>query len=349
MTIVTLLSILCIGCNSTTTCPPPNVDTIAVAEEFTLDFPEYGFSIEVPCQMKDVSEYSSGDFLINYGGVTDENDAERRTAYQLIVTRVPIGYKDIPRAKYEKMVDDQLRSQMQHFESFEAIRFGYEEYYGYAGETSIKGYGQKGVVFAKDNLIIALTVISNDNLEAKFNKFINGFRSLEQQIENKSIECEEISLKLDKQYSHSYFNLRYPSSWQIVQEDNQVTANTTISVQIMEKQRHDVDFRPNINIIVSSKKWAESTSFLARQTSQNNKQLIPSYKQLGISETQICGCNGSLLEYTCVLQGYTLHGSQYIVKKADNTTFIIAATTDNEKHKEQMKVINAILKSIQIK
>ncbi|MDE7456325.1 MAG: DcrB-related protein [Prevotella sp.] len=159
----------------------------------------------------------------------------------------------------------------------------------------------------------------------------------------------EINTKLDNRYSNGHFSLCYPSSWQIVQDDNQVTANTSIAVQIMEKPKNDVDFRPNINIIVSNKKWEESALYLARQTSQNNKQLVSNYKQLGISNTQISGCKGCLLESSIELQGYTLHSSQYIVKKADNTTLIITATTDNRKHKEQMKVISEILKSIQIK
>lgn len=167
-------------------------------------------------------------------------------------------------------------------------------------------------------------------------------------VEDVTTTGTEEANRLDKQYSNSYFSLRYPSSWQIVQDGNQVTSNTAISVQIMEKQKNDVDFRPNINIIVSSKKWEESTSYLAQQTSQNNKRMMPSYKYIGIGSTQVGGCKGSLLEGTIEVQGYKLHSSQYIVKKTDNTTFTITATTDNGKHIQQMKVINAILKSIHI-
>lgn len=167
--------------------------------------------------------------------------------------------------------------------------------------------------------------------------------------ENITTKEDEKTVKLNKQYSNVYFSLCYPSAWQVVQDDNQVTPNTSIAVQIMEKQKNDVDFRPNINIIVSSRKWKEPTSYLARQSSQNNKQLISSYKQLGINSTQIDNCKGSLLEATIELQGRKLHSNQYIVKKTDNTTFTITATTDNKKHKEQMKTINAILRSIQIK
>ncbi len=152
---------------------------INVAEsEYRLNFPEYGFSINAPCVMKDVSAHSSGNFLINYGGVTDENNPEKMAAYQLIVIRVPVGYRDFSKEEYGRMVDKALRSQAQKFKSFKPIRFGYEEYPGYVCETNHNGYGQKGVYFAKENYIIALTVISNNNLNAKFNKFTNGFKSL---------------------------------------------------------------------------------------------------------------------------------------------------------------------------
>ena len=62
-------------------------------------------------------------------------------------------------------------------------------------------------------------------------------------------------------YSNEYFSIKYPTTWQIVQDDNQVTGNTTVSVQIMEKLKNDYDFRPNINIIVSKKKWSEPILF----------------------------------------------------------------------------------------
>ena len=146
--------------------------------EYRLNFPEYGFSVNAPCVMKDVSAHSSGNFLINYGGVTDENNPEKMAAYQLIVIRVPVGYRDLSKEEYERMVDKALRLQAQRFKTFKPVRFGYEEYPGYVCETSHNGYGQKGVYFAKENYIIALTVISNNNLNAKFNKFTNGFRSL---------------------------------------------------------------------------------------------------------------------------------------------------------------------------
>ena len=149
-----------------------------VEKGFRLSFPEYGFYLDAPCEMKDVSAHSSGDFLINYGGVTDGDNPEKMAAYQLIVIRVPVGYKDLSKDEYELMVDKALRLQAQRFKKYKPIKFSYDEYPGYACETTHNGYGQKGVYFVKENYIIALTVVSNNNLEAKFNKFTNCFKSL---------------------------------------------------------------------------------------------------------------------------------------------------------------------------
>jgi hypothetical protein len=156
---------------------PANAKT-DVEKKFRLSFPEYGFLLDAPCEMKDVSAYSSGNFLVNYGGVTDGNSPEKMAAYQLLVIRVPVGYKDLSKDEYEKMVDKALRMQAQRFKKYKPIKFSYEEYPGYACETTHNGYRQKGVYFVKENFIIALTVISNNNLEAKFNKFTNCFKSL---------------------------------------------------------------------------------------------------------------------------------------------------------------------------
>lgn len=160
-------------------------------------------------------------------------------------------------------------------------------------------------------------------------------------------EKKETGIILDKQFSNKYFSIKYPSSWQIVQEENQATNNTAVSLQIMEKQKNEYDFRPNINIIVSNKKWSESTAYLTEQTSHNNRIAIPDYKQLAIFNNASLGkCKGSLLWYSFTIQGYYLRGSQYIVKKSDNTTFIITATMDSDKYNEQTKTIHDILESL---
>lgn len=144
--------------------------------EYTQSFPEYGFSIKAPCKLEDVSAHSSGNFLLNLGGVTDGNDMQKMAAYQFIVTRLPIGYKNFSKTELSKKIDDMLRQQTSHFNNVEAIRVGYEEFPGYAGYTTHQGLQQKGMMFVVNNYIIAMTVMTNNDLEAKFNKFSNGFK-----------------------------------------------------------------------------------------------------------------------------------------------------------------------------
>lgn len=128
--------------------------------------------------MEDVSAHASGDFLLNYGGVTDADNPKKMTAYQLIVTRLPIGYKDINEKQLTNEIDVLIKSRMSSMKNVTPINFGYEGYKGYVGETSRNGMKQKGVIFSKDNYIIALTVLTNDNLVAKFNKYTNGFKTV---------------------------------------------------------------------------------------------------------------------------------------------------------------------------
>ncbi len=150
--------------------------TSAVEDNSHLDFPQYGFSIDAPCLMEDVSSQSSGNFLINYGGITDGDSPEKMAAYQLVVNKTPIKYSDLPKEEYEKAVDEALKSQANRFTSFKAVKFSDDALPGYICETTHNGYGQKGVLFSLDNYIIAMTVITNNDLESKFKKFTNGFK-----------------------------------------------------------------------------------------------------------------------------------------------------------------------------
>lgn len=150
-------------------------------------------------------------------------------------------------------------------------------------------------------------------------------------------------------YNHSKFSFRYPSVWSIVQENNRTTAHTTIAVQIMDKTVGPNDFAPNINVIVSNDKHKESTNQLARISFRQIKDAGLSCKLNKISEEIVGGHNGSLVDYSVNLQGYNLRVLQYIVKKADNTTFTITITLDGNKYSSQKDVADQMINSFKIK
>ncbi|PWM24977.1 MAG: hypothetical protein DBX44_03225 [Oscillospiraceae bacterium] len=101
---------------------------------------------------------------------------QKMAAYQFIVTRLPVGYKNLSKDELSRKVDDMLRQQTSRFNNVEAIKVGYEGFPGYVGYTEHQGLQQKGMMFAVNNYIIAMSVMTNDDLETKFNKFSNGFK-----------------------------------------------------------------------------------------------------------------------------------------------------------------------------
>lgn len=167
-------------------------------------FNECGFAIKAPCLLEDVSQQASGNFFLNYGGVINEGNPSRMAAYQVIVNRLPIGYKDLSKHELSNLVDDLMKKGLGGFSNNKAIKFSYNEYPGYVAECTTKGYAQKGVMFWKDNFIICLTVITNDELDKKFNKFTNSFKDIElTNINAKS--SQEISMQPIKEIGYSLY------------------------------------------------------------------------------------------------------------------------------------------------
>lgn len=156
-------------------------------------FEKFGFAIKAPCKLEDISRQASGDFILNYGGITDKNTTNM-TFYQLMANRLPVGYKNVSTDKLKNLMKDTIKEMMKNFHNCTPVLFGYEEYIGYVGECTQNGYKQKGVMFWKENYIICLTVISNDNLEEKFNKFTNSFKT----IKTKNIQKEKHQINIQK-------------------------------------------------------------------------------------------------------------------------------------------------------
>lgn len=138
-------------------------------------FNKYGFAIKAPCQLKDVSRQTSGDFALNYGGVDNEDSPAKFAAYQLIVTQLPVGFKHMSESD-QTVIKKKLLFQAQKMDNYQAVKIGHEGYDGFIMETTHNGYALKGESFIKDDLIFGLTVISNDRLESRFNQFTNSLK-----------------------------------------------------------------------------------------------------------------------------------------------------------------------------
>ena len=105
----------------------------------------------------------------------------------------------------------------------------------------------------------------------------------------------------------------------------------------------------SINIIISNKKWNEPTSYLAKKSHEEIKKYDYQCNFISIDDCILSGYKGSVLKQTIVLNGFKYLQYQYIVKKEDNTTFIITVDMDNSNYESQEDTIKEILSSLIIK
>lgn len=355
---IILLSTFVIGCVNQNPnkqiSTSPNSEEIDNPEkaEFTETFDKLGFSITTPCKLNDVTSQSSGNFIINYGGIEDENDDSRIAFYQVIVTKLTNENKQLPDKTHYDFIDKSIRKAISNFTNVEKVNFYNDQYIGYIGYSTHNGLNQKSLMFCKNEYIIALTIMTNYNLEERFDKFINSFNVLSQKRnvrDNVSNKSNEATSNLPQKYNHSKFAFNYPAEWNIVQENIKANPHATIAVQIMDQSVRDNEFAPNINIILSNNKYTESVVQLAKISYNQVKDAGLPCKLNRISDITIGGCNSGFVDYTVNIQNYKLRVLQYIVKKSDNSTITITITLDNNKYSKQKNIASEIIKSFKFK
>lgn len=150
------------------------------------------------------------------------------------------------------------------------------------------------------------------------------------------------------QYSTEKFCISYPSTWEKAQQ-NIDSVNTETAVRIMGKRKDNYSFSPSINIMVLKEKRIESTDSLAKIS---HKQLIDTNLNsclIDICKSSLSGYDSSLLKQTIFSNEYKILQYRHIVKKEDNTTFIITASMDYDNNRSQKAEIDKILSSFVIK
>ncbi len=140
-------------------------------------FNQQHVAVKAPVQLQDVSKQASGDFALNYGGVEDENKPTV-AFYQFMVSDLPAGYRDYTESQLQEIMGELIKSMTSSFTNVKKVRFGDEGCVGYVGDTQTQGYKQRGLVFYRKGHTYAVTVITNYQLEQRFNKFTNSVKFL---------------------------------------------------------------------------------------------------------------------------------------------------------------------------
>ena len=138
-------------------------------------FAKLRLAVKAPVKLEDVSWQAKGDFTLNYAGVEDDNKSTM-AFYQIIVTTLPAGFQDYSESQMQSIVDGVLKDMVSQFTNVKRVSFGEEGCLGYVGDTRHNGYNQRGLIFYRKGHLYAITLITNYQLEQRFNRFSNGVK-----------------------------------------------------------------------------------------------------------------------------------------------------------------------------
>lgn len=144
-----------------------------------------------------------------------------------------------------------------------------------------------------------------------------------------------------RSYNGGVYTIKYPANWEASSRENQLI--------LIQKRTNDYEFMPNINIIVSRQKRTESTSDLATIAYNQVKNTGITTGSVSIESATLAGLSGHTWSTAVTMQGFKLFEKQYIVKKADNTTYIVSIMVDQSKKPSQLNLANTILGTLSIK
>lgn len=143
-----------------------------------------------------------------------------------------------------------------------------------------------------------------------------------------------------KTCSTAQYSIKYPSNWERSINGTQVI--------FMQHRINDYDFMPSVNIIVENRKRTESTYYLAQGTYDKMKNLGITVGSASINSVSVAGLSGHSWSCNIMMNGFNLYEIQYIIKKSDNTTFIISAMVETNKKSTQLKIVDTMLSTLSI-
>jgi tetratricopeptide (TPR) repeat protein len=139
-------------------------------------FSEYNVAVKCPCVLKDGSQETSQNHNFNFGCVENEHLKSESIFYQLIINKFPDGYKDLSDDKKKETwfkLRDGLKkagsSQDVVFKNTDAVVINYKH----------NGLDGRSILFVRGNYNYAFNVITNNQIDSKFNYLTNNIEFLD--------------------------------------------------------------------------------------------------------------------------------------------------------------------------
>jgi len=326
---------------------PNNIDENYYKSKGFQVFTEFNFAVKSPAVLRDVSRQSSSSFEFNYAGFLNENSETELVFYQITVIKIPVEQKNIPEDEVQKMFRDFFNETV----SGKPVPWGEEKFPAYVNDYVHNGFTGRGISVLVNGKVYGFNVITNNDLNSKFNSFINSVVFFDSQHstvkisdELPTLEAESFNNRLTVPNVVTYtnrqrrFSIDYPQGWE--KQENQVQNIQFISFLAPE----DVtNFRTNFNVIVSNR--TESVDVLFQMTQRQNSSRLVGYILNEKEYVSINGTRGIKQIASYRLNGHAVKGIQYILKKADNTVYTITFTVGERFYQRDKNLIESIIQS----
>jgi tetratricopeptide (TPR) repeat protein len=135
-------------------------------------FPEFRIAVKCDCKLQDISTDTPGNFDISLGCANNTDSKEKVVMYQVMINKFPLSYSEATYAKKKKFAAD-FFSRLGSTGNSKRVIFNNEDaiVVDYIYKGKIKG---KSIAFIKDNANFGFNVMTNDNIDQKFNKLTNN-------------------------------------------------------------------------------------------------------------------------------------------------------------------------------
>ena len=131
------------------------------------------------------------------------------------------------------------------------------------------------------------------------------------------------------------FSISYPSNWEVVRNPYE-----EVRVSILAPITGNSSFRTNVNVVSSKKSSSLESIFQVEQdVISKNRQIFNNYQLISKEEVTINGISGLKVTATWSISGVKVKGIQYILKKADNTTYTITFTIGQPIYEREVESI----------
>lgn len=296
-------------------------------------FSDFEFAVKCPVVLKDVSILSNENFDFNHAANTDD------TFYQITVTQIPAGRKDLTVEEYDKFLDEMFSQQ-----PTKKVLWGEEGKPAYLFDDYMHNeYKGRGIAVPHNGRIYGFNLMTIRDIDAKFNGFTNNIKFLNKNTTSENIFLNENNGTSMREYIQTglgSFSISYPHDWTLLK-------NPYKGVDVMIAAPAKIkDSEANINIIISVNE--NLLEILSELGTEQISDLVPSFSLLSKEYTSIEGMRCIKVVSRIHMQRVAKIISIYQFKKEDNTLYTITSTFNENSQDNYKGTFDQIIKSFKL-